>query len=57
MELQNGRPGDCAGRLPKEIRCYDLLDSLGIEYQRIDHAPAMTMEACEEIDRTLNAVI
>ena len=43
MELQNGRPADCAGRLPKEIRCYDLLDSLGIEYQRIDHEPAMTM--------------
>ena len=57
MELQHGRPADCAGRLPKEIRCYDLLDSLGIAYQRIDHAPAMTMEACEEIDRTLNAVI
>ena len=57
MELQNGRPADCAGRLPKEIRCYDLLDSLGIEYQRIDHEPAMTMEACEEIDRTLDAVI
>lgn len=57
MELVNGRPADCAGRLPKEIRCYDLLDSLGIAYQRIDHEAAMTMEACEEIDRTLNAVI
>ena len=57
MELQNGRPADCGGRLAKEIRCYDLLDSLGVEYQRIDHEPAMTMEACEEIDRTLNAVI
>ena len=57
MELQNGRPTDWEGRLPKEIRCYELLDSLQIEYQRIDHEPAMTMEACEEIDRTLNAVI
>ena len=57
MELQNGRPADWEGRLPKEIRCYELLDSLKIEYQRIDHEPAMTMEACEEIDRTLNAVI
>ena len=57
MELQNGRPADWAGRLPKEIRCYDLLDRLGVAYQRIDHEPAMTMEACEEIDRTLNAVI
>lgn len=57
MILETGRPADCAGRLPKEIRCYDLLDSLGVAYQRIDHAPAMTMEACEEIDRTLDAVI
>ena len=57
MELQNGRPANWAERLPKEIRCYDLLDRLGVTYQRIDHEPAMTMEACEEIDRTLNAVI
>ena len=32
---------------------YDLLDKLGVEYQRVDHEAAMTMEACEEIDRTL----
>ena len=57
MELQNGRPADCAGRLPKEVRCYDFLDRLGIAYQRIDHAPADNMEACEEIDRALDAVI
>ena len=57
MELQNGRPADWEGRLPKEIRCYELLDRLKIEYQRIDHEPAMTLEACEEIDRTLNEVI
>ena len=25
-----------------------------MEYQRIDHEAAMTMEACEEIDRTLS---
>ena len=57
MELVNGRPANCAGRLEKEIRCYDLLDSLGIGYRRIDHEAAMTMEACEEIDRVLDAVI
>lgn len=45
------------GRLPKEIRCYDLLDRLGVEYQRIDHEAAMTMEACAAIDAALNAVI
>ena len=57
MELQNGRPGDCTGRLSKEIRCYDLLDSLGIEYQRIDHEPANTMEACAAVDEALQATI
>ena len=57
MELQNGRPASCMGRLPKEIRCYDLLDRLGVEYQRIDHEAAMTMEACAAIDAALNAVI
>ena len=57
MELVNGRPATNEGRLDKEIRCYDLLDSLGVEYQRIDHEAAMTMEACVEIDKALNAVI
>ena len=55
MELVNGRPTDIQGRLDKEIRVYDFLDSLGVSYQRIDHEAAMTMEACEEIDRTLKA--
>lgn len=53
MELKEGRPENCVGRLEKEIRVYDLLDSLGVRYERIDHEPAMTMEACEEIDRIL----
>ena len=57
MEMVWGRPADTAGRLDKEIRCYDLLDSLGIEYQRIDHEAAMTMEACAAIDEVLDAVI
>ena len=57
MELQKGRPADCTGRLEKEIRCYDLLDSLGIDYQRIDHEPANTMEACAAIDEALQATI
>ena len=57
MELVNGRPADCSGRLDKEIRCYDLLDSLGIQYERIDHEPANTMELCRAIDVTLQATI
>ena len=57
MELVKGRPATNEGRLDKEIRCYDLLDSLGVEYQRIDHEAAMTMEACVEIDKVLDATI
>lgn len=53
MELQNGRPENTDKRLDKEIRVYDFLAKLGIDYQRVDHEAAMTMEACEEIDRTL----
>ena len=57
LELKNGRPEIVSGRLEKEIKCYDLLDSLGIEYRRVDHDAADTMEICEEIDKSLGAVI
>ena len=57
MELQHGRPADTAGRLEKELRTYDLLDRLGVSYDRVDHEPAMTMEICQEIDKVLQAVI
>ncbi len=57
LELQKGRPKTNAGRLAKEIRVYDLLDSLGMVYERIDHEAAMTMAVCEEIDQALQAVI
>jgi len=53
MELQNGRPADAAGRMDKEIRTYDFLDSLGVDYQRMDHEAAFTMEACKEVDEAL----
>jgi Ala-tRNA(Pro) deacylase len=55
MELLKGRPENTNDRLPKEIRVYDLLDNLNIEYHRVDHEAAMTMEACVEIDRVLQA--
>ncbi len=57
MQLLEGRPLNCAERLPKEIRTYDFLDELGIPYWRLDHAPAMTMEICEAIDQNLGATI
>jgi len=55
--IENGRPKSCEGRLDKEVRCYELLDSLGIEYTRADHAPADNMALCEDIDRVLGAEI
>ena len=57
MELLNGRPENAEGRLPREMRTYDLLDSLGIEYQRTDHERTDTMEACLEVDGILGVVI
>ena len=57
MELMNGRPANTEGRLPKEVRVYDFLDNLGIDYQRIDHEEAMTMEVCAAIDEALEATI
>ena len=57
MELQKGRPSDETGRLEKEIRTYDLLDRLGVAYERVDHEAAMTMEVCQEIDAVLQATI
>ena len=57
MELVIGRPADCTGRLPKEVRCYDFLDALEIPYQRIDHEEANTMEACAAVDLALQATI
>lgn len=57
MELFKGRPEDETGRLEKEIRVYDFLDRLGIEYERTDHEPADTMEACNKIDAVLGTLI
>lgn len=55
--LYHGRPEDLSGRLEKEIRTYDFLDQLGIDYVRVDHEQADTMEACKEIDAILDTFI
>lgn len=56
-QLENGRPQSIDGRLEKEIKVYDLLDSLSIEYQRVDHEELMTMELCSEVDKIIDAHI
>lgn len=53
LTLVKGRPTNPEGRLEKEIRVYDLLDSIGIEYERVDHKEANTMEACAAINEVL----
>ena len=53
----SGRPADCASRLPKEQRCYDLLGRLGIAYFRVDHDHADTIEACEAVEQVLGEKI
>ena len=50
-----GRP--TAPREAREERCYDLLDSLGIEYFRVDHEHADTIEACREVEALLGCTI
>ena len=53
--LYRGRPE--AERIPKETRCYDLLDSLGIEYFRVDHEHADTIADCELVEGLLGCKI
>lgn len=57
MELYKGRPESNEGRLPRELRVYDFLDELGLEYVRTDHGHADHMEDCYEIDAILEATI
>ena len=57
MEIQNGRPADESGRLPKEIAVYNLLERLDIPFARADHAAAFTMEACESISAALQTPV
>lgn len=55
--LFNGRPENCQERLEKETATYDLLDSLGIEYDRVDHGEMPTIESCKEVDEALGVHI
>lgn len=57
MKLYKGRPEDTDDREEREVRVYDLLDSLAIEYFRTDHEHADTMEECNKIDAVLDVVI
>lgn len=49
--------GGAEGRIEKEMRSYALLDSLGIEYRRIDHEHADTIAQCEAVEALLGCKI
>jgi len=57
MELQTGRPKDKMRREEKEVRVYDLLDSLQIPYERVDHEEAATIEMCHDVEELLQIKI
>ena len=40
-------------RQDRENRTYTLLQKLQIPYTKVDHAPAMTMEDCQDVDQAL----
>lgn len=57
MFLFQGQPTNKSGRLDIELRTYDFLDSLNIEYTGADHDAAMTMDVCAKINNALNVKI
>lgn len=56
QNLYHGRPAS-GQRLDKELRCYDLLDRLGLTYDRADHDAADTIDACAAVEDVLGAGI
>ncbi len=57
MVLEEGRPLVVEDRLDKEVRTYDLLDSLKIPYMRVDHGAIDTMEGCKAVDEILTDAV
>ena len=53
--IEHGRPDD--KRLPAEEASYELLERLGISFERTDHKPAATMEDCQAIGEALGVKI
>ncbi len=53
--LYTEKPTD--SRLEKEMAVYDLLDKLGIAYQRLDHGAAGQLEYCDEVGEILGVAI
>lgn len=57
LVLMQGRPGDTSTLPENEIRCYDLLELLGIPYEQVQHEATPSIESCAEIDKLLETQI
>ena len=57
MEVFTGKPTDPTARLDKEMHVYDLLDRLELDYKRVDHPAAMTMDDCTGADEALGVLM
>lgn len=57
LTLYKGKPDDVTGLFEKEIRTYNLLDGIGVDFRRVSHAPADTMKICLQIEDSLGAGI
>lgn len=53
--VYHSRPTD--KRIPKEERCYDLLERLNIQFDRLDHESVDTVDGCDEIGKLLGIEI
>lgn len=53
--IYTARPTD--KRLPKEERVYDLLERLGVPFERVDHDAVGTIDGCAEIEKLLDIEI
>lgn len=57
IKIEKGKPQNYLDRIPGEMKCYDLLDSIKVGYTRADHEAAFTMEICEGISDKLETHI
>lgn len=57
MVVYTGKPENIKERQPKETAVYELLESLEIPYERVDHEALFTIDACHQVDRVLGISI
>lgn len=55
--VKHGRPIDYEDRIQVEKECYDILDSLNIEYDRVDHHAIFDMNELKEVRDYLGILV